>query len=77
MADIYYNDEYMNGGLEPYVYELSLRELSKRGYDISMFINNKTNEQCNLDNSYGIFEIYGTTSDGKTDYVFGGNLDCE
>lgn len=75
MVSIYYKDEYMNGGLKPNIYKISLREFEKMGYDISKFYD-ETGKKCDLDNSYGIFEIYGTTKDGKTDYAFGGNLDC-
>ena len=77
MVDIYDNDEYMNVGLNPQIYRLSLNELEQKGYDISMFVNPDTGKQCNLDNTYGVFEILETTDNGKTDYVFGGVLDCQ
>lgn len=76
MVDIYDTDEYMNGGLKPKIYKVSLREFQQKGYDISMFVNDKIDKKCDLDNTYGIFEVFGNTKDGKTDYVFGGNLEC-
>ena len=68
--DIYNNDKSINGGLEPNTYNITLRELQKMEYDISMFINIGNKEQCDLDNSYGIFKILGTTDDGKTNYEY-------
>ena len=47
------------------------------GYDISMFVNFENNKQCDLDNSYGVFEVFGNNDDGKLEYFFSGILECE
>ncbi len=77
LNDMYNNDIWMNGGLEPETYKITLKEFESKGYDISMFINPITGNQCDLENTYGAFIVIGTKDDGKTDYTFNMGLSCE
>ena len=77
LEDIYNDDEWMNGNVESGVYIVNLSDLKNKGYDISMFVNPITNKQCDLEKTYGRFIVLGIKEDGKTDYVFNTNVDCE
>ena len=77
LNDIYNNDNWMNGEVEPSVNVVTLRELKEKGYDISMFINKKTNKLCDLDLTRGIFEIFGINEDGTTNYEYRFDYKCD
>ena len=77
LEDIYNNDKWMNGNVEPGIYINTLDDLKNKGYDISMFVNPITKEQCDLKKTYGRFIILGTTEDGKTDYTYDTYLICD
>ena len=76
LKEIYDTDEYVNEDGETTVYTITLGEISKKGYDISMFVDPVTGKQCNLDESYGRFIILGTREDGTLDYTYNVNIDC-
>lgn len=77
LKEIYDNDEWMNGGKESQVHKITLKEFEAKGKDISMFVNPLTKKQCDLENTYGSFVIYGTKPDGKTDYNFLAYIACQ
>ena len=77
LEDIYNNPQYMNGGLEPNTYIVTLGELKDKGYDISMFVNPNTNKACDLEKTLGKFIILGETEEGKTDFTYSTSFYCE
>ena len=66
----------MSGEIKPSVNVITLRELKEKGYDISMFVNKKTNKLCDLDLTKGTFEVLGTNEDGTVNYEYHFDYDC-
>lgn len=73
---VYENDTWLNGGIEPFTYFMTLKEMNERNkYDINMFVNPVTGESCNLDNTRVEFIVKEKTTD-KTIYEWNTVLDC-
>ena len=77
LEDIYNNDKYINGGVEPNTYIVTLKEFKDRGYDISMFVNPSTGVACDLEKTFGRFIVIGETENGKTDFTYSTSINCQ
>ena len=57
--------------------EISLKDFSDYGYDISMFKNPLTGNQCDLSYTYGELRIVNNVDELTPNYIINTNLTCE
>ena len=74
---VYENEQWLNDEAVETTTAMKLKDLSERnGYDISMFVNPETNEQCDLENTRIEFIISDVTDLNHIKYEFNPILVC-
>ena len=69
--------KWTNGNIEPAIYYTTLEEMKRiYGFDTSMFVNFKTNEKCNAEETRIEFIVTSKKSETKTKYTFKPVLSC-
>jgi len=74
---VYENDQWLNQDVDTITSVMTLKDLYERNhYDISMFVNPVTGEQCDLEKTKIVFILSGKKSDGTQNYKFEPYVDC-
>lgn len=75
---VYENEQWLNDNSNIVTSYMSLNDLRERnGYDISMFKNSKTGNQCNLDETYVLLEVLDKQNGDGYKYLFSYYVNCE
>lgn len=75
IGQLYDVDNIEKKNLDVGEYKITLKDLSDKKYDVSMFKNPVTGKQCDLEKSYSLLKV--SIVDKKKDYKFNYYLNCE